>query len=469
MRRFPPIRVMACLTAFLAALVAPCTPAPATDAHAAVPGHLRVATGSNARWPNPAGALKYQVVVLNSWNRRRIPMLKAANPKVKVLLYKNLAASRAASASGHTSTGVPLSEVRPEWYLRDTTLAPIRFRNYPELYAMDIGSESYQERWGDNVLAELRGSEFDGVFMDDVNLTMRYHYSGLIPKYPTDADYQRAMGAAVANLGARIRAEGKLAYANIGSWSETDAFADTGIEWTGHVSGAMEEHFVKWSENYAAEVRWYRSVRIAKAVQRSSRHFLAVTTAARRTDRKAARYGWATVLLAADGGRISYAMHAGFTGEVSIPEYSYDLGAPTSGMRSGLGGVQSRTFEKGEVFVNPTETSAPVSFSGTFSGSGLTDARSAVMQPKSALILAKPERVRVVRDGLRVRVVRQPDGDAMLTARCVRRENPCRSRVRVIVGGSAVRTLGVKLAPGESIERRVSRLDGRPRVVITSR
>lgn len=384
---------MSCLTALLAALIVPCAAVHSTDVQAAPPGHLRVAIGTTTQWPRPADALEHQVVVLNAWDEDRLAALKTGNPNVKVLLYKNFAAARAAAATGQSSTGVPLEEARPEWYLRDPEGDPIRFRNYPSLYAMDIGSTSYQEYWADNVIRELHDTKFDGVFMDDVNLTMRYHYSGRIPSYPTDSDYQRAVESALAAIAPRIRAAGKLAYANIGSWSETDAFANTGIDWSGYLTGAMEENFVKWPQSYAAEVRWHRSLGIAKAVQRQGRHFLAITTPASNADRAAARYGWATALLAAQG-RIAFAAHANYNTEVRIPEYSYSLGRPVTESYADQGGVERRWFARGQVLVNPTESTRSVSLGGRFSGSGLTDATSAAMSPKTALIVVKSRTVR---------------------------------------------------------------------------
>ena len=53
--------------------------------------------------------------------------------------------------------------------------------------------------------------------MDDTNPTMSYHYDvARVAKYPTDAAYQAATRSALAAIGARFRAAGKLVIPNFG-------------------------------------------------------------------------------------------------------------------------------------------------------------------------------------------------------------------------------------------------------------
>lgn len=109
---------------------------------------------------------------------------------------------------------------------------------------MDVGSQGFQQAWADNVLAKLESAPWDGVFMDDVNATIKYHHDPQdVGVYPDDASYFAATSDAVAEIAPRIRAAGKLAIANIGSWGK---YSDEGNELLTHLSGGMEEMFVKW-------------------------------------------------------------------------------------------------------------------------------------------------------------------------------------------------------------------------------
>ena len=68
--------------------------APGIAQAAAVVGHVRVAIDSNASFPSYAWTAGHeQVVVLPSWDLNQLYALKAANPSVKVLMYKNVSAA----------------------------------------------------------------------------------------------------------------------------------------------------------------------------------------------------------------------------------------------------------------------------------------------------------------------------------------------------------------------------------------
>ena len=60
----------------------------------------------------------------------------------------------------------------------------------------------------------------------------------LFAKYPSDTAYSAAMRSALAGITPSIRASGKIAVANIGSWSEYSA---TGNSWLPFLDGGMDE------------------------------------------------------------------------------------------------------------------------------------------------------------------------------------------------------------------------------------
>ena len=380
---------------FVAALAGAAVLLAAAPANAATPaaGHLRVAidsASSTADFSRTAARQSY--VVLHEWEGAKRAAIKLQNPNVKVLLYRNLSALSTADQWGNHSTGLTTQEAQthPEWYLLNTSGQRFTFGGYGWLWAADIGNAGYQQAWTDSVLAALQSGGWDGVFVDDTNPTIKYHYTvSAVAKYPTDAAYGAATRSALAVLGPKIRASGKLVIPNMGAWREYRPVVE---DWLQFVSGGMDEMFVKWSntpgEGYLTGSAWENQMKEIAAAEDRGKAFLAVTHSAN-TDAAAARYGWATVLLAARG-RASYALHGDYTQESWFPEYDYDLGDAT-GAASSSGGVWRRSFERGLVLVNPGTTNATVSLGGSYSGSGLTRVSSTVMGPHTGLVLTRDD------------------------------------------------------------------------------
>ena len=207
---------MARRVAFAAACaLALALPSPAL-AGTSVAGHVRVAIDSAATF-GANTASRHQVVILQPWQTDEMRTLKAANPAIKVLVYRNF--SMTSSSSGYSS-GVTYSEAdtsHPDWFLLDTNGQRITSSGWSYLTLMDPGVQSYQQRWAENVINELNTQGWDGVFMDDVNPTVKYQTSKTPAKYPTDSAYQAAVRSGLAYIAPRVQAAGKLAVANIGS------------------------------------------------------------------------------------------------------------------------------------------------------------------------------------------------------------------------------------------------------------
>ena len=356
-------------------------------------GHVRVAIDNavtTADFSQTAG--RSNVVVLHEWEKAKLHSLKAANPSMKVLMYKNLSSMLAASSNGNASTGVTTQEAasHPEWYLTSkTTGTKFNFWGYDYLWAADIGDRSYQDRWAANVLAKLKADSWDGVFVDDTNPTIRYHYTPeSVLEYPTDASYSAATGRALSVIGPALTAQGKLVIPNFGAWRD---YRTAVSSWLPYVSGGMEEQFTKWGNDpavgYVTGVDWDSQLAILKETQAAGKYSLIVAHSTA-TDANAARYGWATTLLAGTG-KASFSLAENYTGESWFPEYDYDLGKAV-GVESKLSnGVHKRVFERGIVLVNPTLGSVPVSFGARYRGSGLSLRSSTTMAPHTGLILLK--------------------------------------------------------------------------------
>jgi Hypothetical glycosyl hydrolase family 15 len=362
--------------------------APATARAASVAGHVRVAIASAAHAADfSQDPARDQYVILNGTERAKMLAIKAANPAVKVLLYVNLSAIGVPDGSGNVNTGVTSQEADPSWYLLNTGGQRFTFWGYDWMFAADIGNPAYQQRWADNVLAKLRSGGWDGVFMDDTNPTIKYHYDpAAVAKYPNDAAYSAATKSALAKIGPQIRAAGKLVIPNFGAWRE---YASTVNGWLQYVDGGMEEMLGKWSDDagqgYLTGVDWQLQLNAIKAAQSAGKAYLGVTHGSG-TDRQAALYGWGTVLLAAQG-TASYTLADDYATQHWFPEFDYDLGSPAGGETADATGVHRRAFARGLVLVNPTLSTVAVGFGGAYSGSGLSHATQSTMPPHSALVL----------------------------------------------------------------------------------
>src|SRR3954451_12035742 len=294
-------------------------------ARAATPGagHFRLALDTAAGSADyTATAGRNDFVVLQGYQVPLMQRLKAANPKLKVLVYKDLSAMVERDQWGGTSTGVATQDAaaHPDWYLLNTGGQRFTFRNYDWMWAADVGNPAFQQKWADNVLAEVKAKGWDGVFMDDVNPSMEYHYDvASVAKYPTNAAYQAATGSALAAIGARFRAEGKLVIPNFGFWKD---YPSVIANWLRYVDGGMDEMFVKVgstgsADSYVTGSLWETQLQEVKDAAAQGKVFLGVSHSTA-GDAAAARYGWATMLLGA-GGAASFAMHNDYAGENWFP------------------------------------------------------------------------------------------------------------------------------------------------------
>lgn len=372
---------------------------PSTTSAARTPaaGHLRMAINTNAAFPDfGLSARNNRYVVLHAWQTDRLSALKAADPGVRVLVYKNLSfATRTDGWTGPPSSGVSYTQAleHPDWFLRSPAGTPLTAQAYSWLYAMDVGSAEYQTAWADNVLAELAAAPWDGAFLDDTNLTMAYHMASIadVARYPTDEQYQSATESMLAAVGPRLTAAGKLALPNVGSWP---GWPEVGDRWMNYVSGGLDEMFTKWwsnpREGYQSEPDWNDQLQSLKNNQDNDKIHLAISHSPN-DDADAARYGWASLLLGADG-NAAYALHGDYTTETWFPEYDYDIGNPTGPEYDQGHGVHRRDFERGMVLVNPTSQTrtASLGWRGSYSGSGLTRVRwYKTMAPHTGLILTR--------------------------------------------------------------------------------
>lgn len=378
----------------------------AASATAPTTGLLRICSGCASY--GLASPSRYSYVILNSWQAGLIPQLKAANPGLKVLVYKDVAASLSYACNGGVdNVNLPAGlgycwtdTNHPEWFLKDTTGARIEFCDFHGAWQMDVGDAGYQQRWLDNVLGDLRSAPWDGVMLDDTNQSETWHLCGrTIAKYPSATDYAAATESFLARVGPGLRAAGYLALPNIAldDWW-TAAGKARWDRWVSYGSGAVQEYFTKWGRDSG---RWFtddgvhddwslRQALFARA-QALGKTFVGVTYAPS-SDLRSMRYARASFLLDWDGGASALVFEP-TTPEAQDPyaeQWTTDLGTPT-GARVKVGVAWKRTFTGGVVALNPSpSTTQTVSLDGPYVlPSGVT-VTSVTVGPTDAVLLTTP-------------------------------------------------------------------------------
>jgi hypothetical protein len=356
----------------------------------------QVQATTKAQWS--AVARSSAIVVLNSWDFRLIPVLKRANPKVQVWVYKDLSGVRSddctvrggscgACARGVTdsidlSSGVGycwMKRNHPDWLLDAVgTGLPFHFKNYPQIWETDYGNASYQRQWVQNVLADVRDHGWDGIDVDNA-LTTAVAY-GVAAKYPTDAAVQAATYSALQKIGPALHDAGVPAVFNVGY---ATAFPQLWQRWLGPVDGLEQEFYLSFSSRpNAAGAAWstYEDEVSSCTAQHKSCWFHAgefsdaVTSQTR-------QYALASFLLATDGRQF---LSVGSETSTSL-EPSPALGGRLSEMFQ-VGASWRRYFAQGLAVVNPSMSTLVVPLDGTYLNAG-RPVQTIVLGPASGAVL----------------------------------------------------------------------------------
>ena len=307
---------------------------------------------------------RYSYVVLHSWQAGLIPQLKSASPGLKVLVYKDAAASASYACHGGVDDARLPAGVgycwadanRPDWFLADTTGARIEFCDFHGAWQMDVGDASYQQAWLANVLADLRSAPWDGVMLDDVNQSETWHLCGrTIARYPTADAYTAATESFLAHVGPALRAAGFMAMPNI---ALDDWWTQNGLarwdRWVSYSSGAVQEYFSKWGRDDSRWLTddgthddWSGRQALFARTEAAGKTFVGVTYAPS-GDVRSMRYARASFLLDWNGGPSALAFEP-TTPEAQDPyfeDWTTDVGAPTGARVQGRRGVEARLRER---------------------------------------------------------------------------------------------------------------------------
>ena len=314
-----------------------------------------------------ADAWRGNYLVLEPWEGARIPALKAKNPRLKVLMYKNVASVRKDShESGIYSTGLSYREAQAGgWLLSDPAGRTLQWSDWSDLYPTDVGATAYQDRWAANVLGELSSARWDGVMMDDTLTYLSHTTVGdrVSTQIPTDQAMYDATERFLSRVAGKVKAGGYLAVPNL--TVEWNTWRGVVTDWTRYVSGWENEYFVKWGLDRAgarfAGNDWTWKADMASWLAARDVPLLAVTYS-NRSDQAAQLYHRATWLMTWNG-RTGSSVFVPSEPDVNhwTAASTVEIGTPTQTRRVvGTTGVWRRSYTRGTALVNPTATSAVV-------------------------------------------------------------------------------------------------------------
>jgi hypothetical protein len=310
-------------------------------------------------------AQRYDVVVLNAMETAAMRQLHQLNPKIKVLVYKDLSSTRDYEGAVVGDQDAPYlpsglgyhtsQREHPEWFALDTAGKRIEWGGYPRHWQMTVWDQAYQQAWSKAVTAEVTREGWDGVLADN-DFNSLSHYSravlaGTADVRATDRLLRDGLDEFLGVAGDALTKAGKLFVPNV---SETHL---TPGRWTAHsrFGGAMEENFGFRDAGGTGGLLTFRGNEFnelrAQAALGESLLLLVTRTREAREDRA----GYASAALLA-GPRTCWTPAT--TDDYLDPEWSRLQGSglgeavETASRRSD--GLWSRLFTHGWVAVNPT-------------------------------------------------------------------------------------------------------------------
>ncbi|HEX8182114.1 MAG TPA: putative glycoside hydrolase [Candidatus Saccharimonadales bacterium] len=350
-------------------------------------------------------AKRRKVIVLNAWEHQYIPTLKAANPNIVVLVYKDLSSTRdyectngVDSALLPTGIGYCFADTyHKDWFLLDSAGKRLAYSGYAGHWQMDVGNVAYQQQWAANVKTELTARGWDGVFMDNALVSCDQYHTGVCPaKYTTDVAIQAAYSAMLKVTYPALKNAGLKSVANM---SNARLYPGIWNTYLANLDGGFDEWWLTFDPgNHLAEygtpsIGWKAQVDEIAAAEAAGKMAI-VQAHTRYTDKPSFYYGLASYFLAS-GGNSSY-------GEIDVadnysnpspwqPAYDWNLGAPVSAYSTISTHLYRRDFKCGAAIVNANNTVATtVSLGGTYLNESGASVTSVAMAAKTGTVLRKP-------------------------------------------------------------------------------
>ncbi|WP_020640649.1 putative glycoside hydrolase family 15 protein [Amycolatopsis balhimycina] len=316
-------------------------------------------------------ARRYDVVVLNADQTAAMRRLHQLNPRLKVLVYKDLSSTRnypGAVDGGRDAAFLPsgigyvaAQQQHPGWFAVDVKGRRIEWQGYPRHWQMTVWDPAYQQAWTDAVVAEVNREGWDGILADN-DFNSLSHYSpavlaGTANVAETDRKLRDGLDAFLSLAGDAFEQAGKLLVPNV---SETHLVPG---RWTAHsrFGGAMEENFGFREDGGTGGLLTFRSNEFQELRAQAALGESLLLLVTRTHNAREERAGYASAALLA-GPRTCWTRAT--TDDYKNPEWSAlqdsGLGEAVDAAGRLRNGVWTRTFTHGWIAVNPTASTKTV-------------------------------------------------------------------------------------------------------------
>lgn len=251
-----------------------------------------------------------------------------------------------------------ISTEHPDWFMRDINGALIVGYSGDEKFVMmDPGNPGWQKFWLERAMQVQAQPGWDGVFMDNVEITLAFReIEGALPAaYPDDASYQAAALSFLKFVYENyFKPENKLLFANLAA-RRNDSAWNTFMQ---YLDGAMYEGWSVDKENrYRSAATWERQLKIAEDTQSQGKSIVLISQGLQ-DDYELQRFAYASYLLINNGrAAFRYGNSSRYQEAWLYPNYEIDLGQPL-GKRYQVGSAWWRDFENGQVEVDPVQHTA---------------------------------------------------------------------------------------------------------------
>ena len=288
-----------------------------------------------------------------------VSSIKAKNPSVKVIGYKDLLAMQ----TSYSDWAVVNSH--EDWFIHDTSGNRIRNSLYG-WYLMDVGNAGWRAHWVSDVNSRI-GTLYDGVFIDDVWNALGGYVSGVSSSVLSNW-HSNVLGM-LQYIKANI-SPGKLVIINTDEWNT--------YTYVSAVDGEMLEGFTHTSWE-ACNTQGSRDPGLIMVILKNMAvnsaagkivwaHSGALVTSDSAEMARMVKYCYASYLLAASGPGAYWGFNSWTSSDGSKGYYSImdtQIGSPTNAYYSSQN-VYMRDFTGGKALFNPSGNSYTINLGGTY-------------------------------------------------------------------------------------------------------
>jgi len=328
-------------------------------------------------------AVHYDVFYLNASASHRIPVIKRANPRAKVLMY--FASSLTKEAKLHDAGSVDEESTdwilrnHSDWLLRDRQGTPVQGKSWSAKFWADPGNEQWQAFFAEklNKALDKSGGAWDAVILDEFltgHLSTAAAWAGggrPQSDYATDEAWQEAQLAFLRYVAPRVRVPIVVNVEPVVLNPTSEGFNPELFTQVQQIAGGAEAEVFVFHRAHRSGFLGKEMVEVyldrARQTPPGKMMFLNSATAASfGGNPDLTLFSYFTYLLVAGPEREVYWTCK--EGDSEIPHFWYkefdlDLGPPQEEMQT-VGGLWKRDFANATVIVNPGSVPTEYAFEG---------------------------------------------------------------------------------------------------------